>query len=181
ILSAVKDQNKDLQRRLDLAAVNSEALQRKLASADLKIKQLGLLAEQVPDLKDELQRARDRAASQETMADSLKRQLEQRGRDLAAADLRIKQLGAIADRVPELETDLKKMRERGDSQAALADSLKRQLGERGRDVAALEKKIDTLQNEKTGLEKSLTSALTYRERLAAADEALKKAQKDYND
>jgi hypothetical protein len=180
LLAAFKDKNKDLLKQIDVAKVDFEELQKKLASSDLKVKQLTLLADQLPDLKSDLQKMRDRAAGQESLADSLKRQLEQRGRDLAAADQRIKQLGPVADRVPELESDLKKARERGDMQSLLAESLKKQLDDRGRELSVAEKKVETLQGEKAGLEKSLTSALTYRERLATAEETLKKLQKDYD-
>jgi predicted nucleic acid-binding Zn-ribbon protein len=180
LLTAFKDKNKDLERRLELSSINFDELQKKLAAADLKVKQLALLADQVPDLKSDLQKMRDRAAGQETLAETLKKQLDQRGRDLAAADLRLKDLGVVADRVPGLESDLKKARERGDTQTTLADSFKRQLDERGRDLALMEKKVEALQLEKSGVERSLTSALTYRERLATAEDALKKLQKDYD-
>jgi chromosome segregation ATPase len=181
ILAAFKDQNKELLHRLELADVDYDALQKKLASADLRIKQLTLLADQVPDLKSDLQKLRDKAAGQEAAASALRQQLDQRAGDLAAADKKIKQLGVLADRVPGLEADVKKLRDHGDNEAALADALKRELEDRRRELALTEKKLEAAQSEKTGLEKSLKSALTYREQLAAADETLKKLQKDYDD
>jgi hypothetical protein len=129
VLLALREQKKDLESRLELSSVNYDDLKKKLSAADLRLKQMAPLADQVPDLKEELKKSREQARSQEALADAMKAQLDKSGRDLAMA----------------------------------------------------EKKLAGLEGQKTSLERSLSSALAYRDQAALSDEKLRKLQKEYDD
>jgi hypothetical protein len=146
----------------DRARVRGEVEKQTAAARELADK-LRASAERVAALEEELKAAGGRVA---TLEDATRRD---------AAKLR--ELKAVAAAVPGLRDDLKAARKRYANEEAMAQALEKEVEQRARSAADLEKRLEELRTERVALkqdldakEKALAEARGYKDRWSASEE-----------
>lgn len=160
-LKSLQEEKSDLQKSLDAKQVEAAKLARRLK----------ISGERIDSLEGDLRERKKQQEAEMARAESLENELrlsEKRGdkesarsRELAealtAARRSVKELNAMANLVPSLETDLKEARRQYATEKALASALEKEIAKRLRDLKDADQNLDKLAASRRSLESDIAA------------------------
>lgn len=149
-IASLQTDQRDVEHRLSVQRLTSEELARKLIAAEQRVSSL-----------------QDQVVGKENQVVASARQVRELMDKLEAAESRAKQLQLLANQVPDLEGAVKGYRDKYATEAALARALETEIGQRSKDLADMEKKLDGFRASQQQLEKDKESLARQSDRFKA--------------